>query len=157
MAVAKNGVIGNKGHMAWDLPAEMAHFRKTTSGHPIIMGRVTHQDIGRALPNRLNVVVSRNPDFKAAEGCVVVASLDEALALDEVKNAGEVFVIGGQALNESALPLADKLYLTKIDAEIPGDRHFHYEQSDWHMVDCEKHPADAENKYAFEICVLERK
>lgn len=142
--------------MAWNLPAEMTHFRKTTSGHPVIMGRTTHEDIGRALPGRFNVVITHNKDYQPAEGCVVATSLDEALNLPKVKRADEVFVIGGQAINQLALPKADKLYLTKIDAEIEGDKYFRYTPKDWHMVSCQKHPADANNKYAFEVCVLER-
>lgn len=157
VAVAKNGVIGRDGTMAWNLPAEMAYFKKTTSGHPVIMGRTTHEDIGRALPGRFNVVISRNPDYKAAEGCVVVNSLVEALDLPQIKAAAESFVIGGEAINKLVLPFADKLYLTKIDAKIEGDKYFRYEPKDWRMVLCKKHPADADNQYTFEICELERK
>lgn len=156
VAAAENDVIGKSGDMAWHLPAEMTYFRQTTVGHPVIMGRVTHESIGRALPDRLNIVITSDKEYKAP-GCVVVNSLKAALALPEVRNADEVFIIGGQSVNEQALPRADKLYLTRVHAKIEGDKYFHYNPEDWELVWSEKHQADAENKYPFEFMVFERK
>lgn len=157
VAAAKNGVIGRSGTMAWKLPAEMAYFKRTTTGHPVIMGRKTYEDIGRALPGRYNIVITRDKNFKA-EGCLVVNSLEGALeAAKNAQGSEEIFVIGGQAINELALPKANKIYLTWIEAEIKGDKFFHYDPKDWRQVWSEKHPADGENKYPFEFTVLERK
>ncbi len=157
VAVAENGVIGRDGHLPWKLPTEMAYFKKTTLGHPVIMGRKTHEDVGRALPGRLNVVITRDKNYKAADSCVVVNSLEEALVLSGVKKADEVFVIGGQSVNEQALPLADKLYLTRVQAKVKGDKFFHYNPNEWEEVWSEKHPADKDNKYPFEFAILKRK
>lgn len=156
VAAADNGVIGREGTMPWNLPQEMAYFRQTTVGHPIIMGRKTHEDIGRALPDRLNVVITRDKGYKAP-GCAVVNSLESALALPEVRNADEVFVIGGESINQQALPLANKLYLTKVHAQVPGDKFFHYIPDEWHETWSQKHSADQENKYDYEFTILERK
>ena len=117
-AVARNGVIGANNRMPWHLPAELRHFRALTMGHRVIMGRKTWESLGRPLPGRENVIVSRNPAL-AAPGCSVVASLSAALsdcALPE-----PMFCIGGAQLYKLALPLADEIHLTEIDADFPGD------------------------------------
>lgn len=125
VAVAgKKRVIGKKGGMPWYIPAELKRFRSITMGHPIIMGRKTHESIGRVLPGRTNIVISHDPDFKA-EGCMVTNNLDSALRLAQGKvGDNEVFIIGGGQIYAQALPLADKLYLTYIDKEIEGDVFF---------------------------------
>ncbi len=117
-------VIGKKGGMPWHIPEELKRFREITTGHPIIMGRKTYESIGRVLPERTNIVITRDPSF-AAEGIVIARSLEEALQLakDQPGN-DEVFVIGGGEIYKQALPLADKLYLTVIDMEIEGDTFF---------------------------------
>lgn len=155
VAAAKNSVIGKKGTMPWHLPGELAYFRKTTSGHPVIMGRVTHEDIGRALPGRYNVVITSQRDYQA-EGCQVVNSLDEALQLEAVKKADEAFILGGESVFNLAMPLVDKIYLTKIDAEVQGDKFFNFDASQWREIWSEKHKADARNKYGYEFTILER-
>lgn len=133
VAVAgKKRVIGKKGGMPWNIPEELARFKEITMGHPIIMGRRTHESIGRVLPGRTNIVISRDPDW-SAEGTIVAHSLDEALRLAALAQGhDEVFIIGGgeiyeQALsfrNKQALPLVDRLYLTVIDKEVEGDTFF---------------------------------
>ena len=156
VAVAKNGVIGKEGGLPWYLPAELARFKQVTMGHPIIMGRTTHESIGRALPGRTNIVVTHNKDFKA-EGCIVVNSLEEAI--EEAKKAGggeEVFIIGGEQIYKEAMPLLDRIYLTKVDAEVDGDKFFTFDESQWKQVSSEKHPADEKNQYNFEFTLLER-
>jgi dihydrofolate reductase len=148
VAVSQNGVIGKEGGLPWYLPAELARFKQITIGHPIIMGRKTHESIGRALPGRQNIVITRNQDFKA-EGCEVVSSLDEAL-----KAAGqvdEVFVIGGASIYEIALPKADKVYLTKVATDIDGDKYFSFNNSGWKLISSDKYSADDKNKFDFEF------
>jgi dihydrofolate reductase len=157
VAATENGVIGKDGKMPWRLPAESAYFKKTTLGHPVITGRKNYEAMGRPLPDRLNIVVSRQPDYRVESGVVVVHSLDEALALPAVKNAPEAFVIGGQQLYDLAMPLADKLYLTTIHTEINGDTFFRYNPGEWKIIWSEKHLADSENKYAFTLQHLIRK
>lgn len=157
VAVAKNGVIGKEGGLPWYLPAELARFKEVTMGHPIIMGRKTHESIGRALPGRTNIIVTRNSTFHV-EGCIVVGSLNRALeAAKKAEGNEEIFIIGGVNVYEQAMPLADRLYLTKVHANIPGDKIFRYNPSDWREISCEKHSADESNQYNFEFTILERK
>jgi dihydrofolate reductase len=120
-AVAANGVIGRDNALPWRLPEDLAHFRALTTGHAVIMGRRTHQSIGRALAQRQNIVVTRDPGYRA-EGAEIAASLDAALA--RVRLPPPAFVIGGRALYEEALPRADTLHLTEIAAAFDGDRRF---------------------------------
>lgn len=168
VAVAKNGVIGKEGGMPWHLPAELARFKEVTMGHPIIMGRKTHESIGRALPGRTNIVITRNKDFKA-EGCEVARSLDEAIEKANQTEGGsaaqtskkfrrpkEIFIIGGEQIYKQAMPLLDRIYLTRVDAEVDGDKFFNYDPSEWKQISSEKHPADEKNQYDFEFTVLER-
>jgi dihydrofolate reductase len=121
VARARNGVIGRAGTLPWRLPEDLAFFKRTTMGHPIVMGRRTWESIGRPLPGRRNIVVSRQAGFVAA-GAEVVPSLDEALRL--CAGAGELFVIGGAQLYGEALPRADRLIVTEIDADFDGDTHW---------------------------------
>jgi dihydrofolate reductase len=118
VARARNGVIGRAGALPWHLPADLAHFKRTTLGHPVVMGRRTWESIGRALPGRRNLVVSRTPGFEAA-GAEVRARLADALAA--CAGESEVFVIGGAQLYAEALALAQRAYVTEIDADVPGD------------------------------------
>lgn len=123
-AVAKNRVIGNNNQLLWHLPEDMRHFRETTRGKPVIMGRKTWEslpDSFRPLPGRLNIVVSRNPAYQAA-GATLAGSLEEAIR--QAGNAKEIFVIGGEELYRQALPLADRLYLTEIENSFAGDALF---------------------------------
>jgi dihydrofolate reductase len=157
VAAAENGVIGKDGKMPWRLPADGAYFRATTLGHPVITGRKNYEAMGRPLPGRLNIVITRQPDYQVSPGVMVVNSLAEALDLPEVKQAGEVFVIGGQEIYSQAMPLADKLYLTNVHADVEGDTFFRYRPGEWKVEWEEYHPADAENKYAFTLKRLVRK
>lgn len=121
VARARNGVIGRDGTLPWRLPEDLAFFKRTTMGHPILMGRRTWESIGRPLPGRRHIVVSRNAGF-VARSADVVPSLDAALAL--CAQAAEVFVIGGAQLYRAALPQAQRLIVTEIDADFEGDVHF---------------------------------
>lgn len=153
VAMSRRRVIGNAGGMPWHLPAELAYFKRVTNGHPIIMGRKTYASIGRPLPGRRNIVVSRNSQFHAP-GCEVETSLAAALALV----AGhDVFVIGGATLYAEALPRAHKLYLTEIDADLAGDTYFPILQPGaWREIAREARAHDEKNAYDLIFRVLER-
>ena len=154
-AMTRNRVIGKDGWLAWDLPDELDHFRSTTAGKPVIMGRKTYQSTNRPMPGRLNIVLSRNR-FQA-EGVSVVADLDEALRLAAHDPADEVFVIGGTEPFAIALPRADRLYATVIDALIDGDTFFPpFDLAGWKAVENSFHDADERHPYAYEITIYER-
>lgn len=131
VAVAENGVIGRDNALPWHIPEDLRHFKQVTSGKTVIMGRKTFQSIGRPLPNRTNIVVTRDPGF-AADGVLAAHSLDEALAK---AGAGEAVVIGGSSLFAEALARADRFYLTEIRRAYEGDVHFPpWDRSDWREV-----------------------
>jgi dihydrofolate reductase len=157
VAASKNDVIAKKGIIPWSLPADLKRVKSVTMGRPLIMGRATYEPIGRNLPGRLNIVVSRNPDFKVLPGAVLVSSLEEALKLNPVKKAAEVFIFGGQSIFEAAMPFVQKIYLTRIHANIDGDRFFRYDPEQWVEVSREIHKKDSINPYDFDFITLERK
>lgn len=153
VAMAKNRVIGKDNQLPWHLPADLKHFKTITMGKPIIMGRKTYDSIGRPLPGRRNIVITRQTDLTIA-GCDVVNSLQAALAL--VDDA-EVMVIGGTEIFKQALPLAKRLYLTEIDAEFEGDAYFpELDHSQWEVVEREEHQPDETNIYKYEFLILQR-
>ncbi len=121
-ARSRNGFIGLKGGLPWNVPEDLAFFKRTTIGHAVIMGRKTYEEVRRPLPKRTNIVVTRNPGYEAP-GCIVVSSLEEAL-LKVPEDDDEPFVIGGAELYRLALPVADRLYLTEIDRDVEGDTSF---------------------------------
>ena len=136
-AVARNRVIGRDNALPWRLPEDLKHFRALTMGHHIVMGRKTYESLGRLLPGRTTVIVSRNRNY-AVPGAIVVSSLQQAL--QACGDDEEIFIIGGAELYREALPMADRLYLTEIDADVDGDAHFpEYPQSDWREVARESH------------------
>ncbi len=154
VAVAENGVIGRAGKLPWHLPEDLKRFKRLTVGHPVIMGRKTWESIGRPLPGRRNLVVSRTPGY-AAEGAEVFASLDEALAA--AAGEDEVFVIGGAALYAEAMPRADRLYLTRVHATVEGDVTFPgLDPAAWTLVSEDRREADARHDHAFSFRVYER-
>ncbi len=153
VAMAKNRVIGNNNQMPWHLPADFTYFKSITMGHPVIMGRKTFESIGRPLPARQNIIVSRNTAFHA-QGVEVVDSLDAAI---NACHGVDAFVIGGATLYAEALPRADRIYLTEIDASPNGDTRFPpLDNTQWHEVARERREADAKNVHALEFTVLER-
>ncbi|MGD9386631.1 MAG: dihydrofolate reductase [Gammaproteobacteria bacterium] len=156
VAVADNGVIGAQGGMPWHLPADLQHFKRLTYGKPVLMGRLTWDSIGKALPGRRNLVLTTDPEWHA-EGAERVASLDQALALAEADRAAELMVIGGAAVYRLALPQAARIYLTRIHATPEGDTHFPaIEDSAWDEVACRERPADAHNPCDLTFFTLER-
>lgn len=157
VAVTENNVIGKDGKMPWKLPAESAYFRETTKDHPVITGRKNYEAMGRPLPDRLNIVITRQDGYRVPNGVIVVHSLDEALGLPQVQSADEVFIIGGQQIYDEAKPKINKLYLTVIHTQIDGDTFFKYNPNEWKTVWTEDHPADTENKYSFTLTQMVRK
>ena len=155
VAASKNNVIGRNGGLPWHLPDDLRHFKRLTTGKPVVMGRRTFESIGRPLPDRRNIVMTRDPDY-AAEGCDVVSSVDEAL--DLVAGAGEVMVIGGGQVYRDFLPRADRVYLTRVQAEVDGDTYFtELTETEWLLVSTEHHAADDRHDYAFDLMVFERR
>ena len=154
VAMAHDRVIGLNGSMPWHLPADFAYFKKSTMGCPIIMGRKTYDSIGKPLLGRRNIVLTRSSDL-SIDGCDVVSSLQEALAL--VADEKEVFVIGGQQLYEQALPFAQRLYLTHIDVTLEGDTCFpDYSSYSWEQVRIDTFPADEKNAHPYSFELLEK-
>jgi len=155
VAVARNGVIGRDNALPWRLPADLAHFKRVTMGRPIVMGRRTYESIGKPLPGRKNIVVTRNRAYRAP-GCTVVTSLDEAWQAAD--GADEVCVIGGTTLFEETLPTADVIHLTEVEADVAGDTWFPpFDRGGWHEKEIARHPADEENAYPIRILELTRK
>ena len=154
VAASTNDVIGRQGGLPWRLPDDLRNFKRLTMGKPVVMGRLTWESIGRPLPGRQNIVVTRNPGFEA-EGCDVVAS--PAAALTVAGTAGEVMIIGGGQIYDLFLPKAGRLYMTRVQCEIDGDTRFPpVDEATWRLVDAEPHPADDANEYAFEFRTYER-
>ncbi len=155
VAVARNRVIGLNNALPWHLPNDLQFFKRTTMGKPIIMGRKTYESIGRPLPGRLNIVISRNPEL-TAPGCTVVNSLDAALQAADP--AAEYMLIGGASLYQQALPLAQRLWLTEVAAEPTGDVFFPaLDTLEWRELSREAHPADERHAYGYSFVQLERK
>ncbi len=155
VAMARNRVIGRDNRLPWHLPEDLKFFRRTTWGKPVVMGRRTFESIGRPLPGRTNIIVSGNPGYRAP-GCRVAGSLDAALAA--AGPAAEVMVIGGAAVFVQALPLARRIYLTLIDADIDGDTWFPpLVPQDWQEIWREDHPADHRHAFPFSFRLLERR
>jgi dihydrofolate reductase len=154
VAASTNDVIGAQGDLPWRLSDDLKRFKGVTMGKPIVMGRKTWDSIGRPLPGRHNIVVTRQPDF-SAEGCDVVASVEEAIAV--AGDVDEIMVIGGSQIYELALPLAKRLYLTRVHAEVEGDAFFPtIDETQWRLVKDEPHVADEHHEFSFSFRVLER-
>jgi dihydrofolate reductase len=154
-AMDRNHLIGNNNQLPWHLPADFAHFKSVTMGKPIVMGRKTFESIGKPLPGRTNIVLSRNPDIRF-EGVVCVSSIEVALAA--VPDAEELMVIGGSTVYEMLLPQVNRMYFTYVDAEFEGDAWFpEFDESLWLETDSETRLADEKNSYNCRFVTLERK
>lgn len=155
VAMANNRVIGANNTLPWHLPADLKHFKSLTMGHHMIMGRKTYESIGKPLPGRTSVVVTRNADY-SVPGVIVTSSLEAAISAcgdDE-----EIFVIGGAELYRQAIDLADRIYLTEIDADIPGDAHFtEFDRKTWQETGRVSHTPDEKNRYFYHFVVYDRK
>ena len=153
-SVDKNLGIGKDNQLLWHLPAELKYFKKITSGNTVIMGRLTYESIGKALPNRRNIVLSRNKDF-VAEGCEVMEDLFSAIK--SCKKNEEVFIIGGATIYRQALQVADKIYLTRVETTKEADAFFpEFSLSGWKLVHMEMHKADEKNKYNYTFSIYQR-
>ena len=162
VAIAENGVIGREGGLPWRLSTDLKRFKADTMGKPIIMGRKTYEGIGRPLPGRLNIVVTRDKAWRA-EGIEVAHSLDEAITLAKVRGrcmagAEEICVVGGGEIYAQALPLADRLHVTHVLASVDGDAHFPPIDPDvWQIVRAEDFPAGEKDSHATRYTVYERR
>lgn len=153
-AMGRNRVIGKDNALPWKLPADMKRFREITTGHPIVMGRATFESIGRALPNRLNIVMTRDKNY-TAEGCRIVHSLQEALQAGAGND--EVMVIGGTSIFVQFLPLAERIYLTVIDHDFEGDAYFpEFDETQWRETERRAYEPDEKNLYRYTFLTLER-
>lgn len=153
-AMDKNNLIGYNNDMPWNLPNDLKHFKEVTSHHTIVMGRKTYESIGRPLPNRKNIILSCS-GYKTDEKVEVISSIDEIknLAKDE-----EIFVIGGGTIYEQVIPYADRLYITRIDAEFTGDTYFpQFSENDWKVIAEKAGKLDEKNKYQHSFYTYSRK
>ncbi len=157
VAAAENNVIGVNNELPWHLPKDLQYFKQLTMSKPIIMGRKTFDSIGRPLPGRENIVITRQQDWQH-EGVHVVHDLAAAVELAQQLNpALDVMIIGGAEIYRQSLPLADKIYLTRVYTELDGDAFFPaLDSSLWHQTACEEPPACERNPYPYAFCVLER-
>ena len=153
MAFDRNKVIGKDGRLPWHLPDDMAHVRELTTGKPLIMGRRTYDSIGRPLPKRTNIVMTRDMTFRP-DGVKVARSKEEALAL--AGDAPEIIVFGGAEIFKQFMLEVDRIYLTQVNADVAGDTYFDFGATEWRVLDNVEHPADARHPYSFNFVTLER-
>lgn len=155
VAIGENQAIGKNNQLLWHMPADLKFFKQTTSGHTVIMGRKTFDSVGKPLPNRRNIVITRDASLKI-EGVEVVNSLDEALKITQTEEK-PVFIVGGAEIYRQALPKTDRLYLTTIHHNFDADTFFpDFERNEWTVISSEPHKADEKNKYDYTFEVLER-
>lgn len=153
-AMDNNQVIGNNNELPWHLPADLQYFKRVTMGHPIVMGRKTFESIGRPLPGRENIIITRNPAY-TNENCTVIHSVDELLQYCQKNAEEEYFVIGGAELFQQLLPYADRLYVTKIHEQFVGDTFFPpIDLNDWKLNSREKGQKDDKNPYDYEFLMF---
>lgn len=154
VAMDRNGVIGKDNDLPWHLSSDLKHFKAITMGKPIVMGRKTHESIGRPLPGRENIVVTRNINYKT-EGCTVVNSLE--VLSDYCHGHNEIMIMGGAELYKQAINKATRLYLTEVQAEVEGDTFFpEFNHEEWQEVERQDFKADERNDYDYSFVVLER-
>lgn len=156
-AVGERSVIGTDGGLPWRLPADMKHFRRTTMGKPVVLGRTTYESIGKPLKGRTNIVVTRDPDYRA-EGCVVVHDIESALRAAQTTGADEVMVAGGASLYRALLPRADRLYLTRVRADVKGDTFFpDIDFAQWTQIERTDRAATEKNPIDMSFITFDRK
>ncbi|MDN3549030.1 dihydrofolate reductase [Mucilaginibacter aquaedulcis] len=154
VAIAKNNAIGKNNKLLWHLPKDLKHFKDVTTGHTVIMGRKTYDSVGKPLPKRRNIIITRQAI--SIEGCEVVSSVEAALAL--CANEEEVFIVGGAEIYKQALPLTDRIYLTIIDHDFDGDTFFpELNDQDWKETEREDFEPDEKNKYTYSFITLQRR
>jgi dihydrofolate reductase len=157
VAAARNGVIGRNNRLPWKLSSDLKFFKKLTTGHAVIMGRKTFESIGKPLPDRTNLVLSRSESFHVP-GVMVFRNLDEAIIACRNAGESEAFVIGGAEIFKQTLEIADRIYFTRVEAEVEGDVFFPpLNTGDWEEISCERQEADDRNQYAFTLSVFQRR
>jgi len=157
VAKAKNNVIGKDNQLIWKLSSDLRLFKKLTTDHHIVMGRKTYESVGKPLPNRTSIVITRNKDFKLPEGHFVFHSLEEAIQLCIGKNLEQVFIIGGAEIYRQAIPICDELIVTEVDAYPQGDVFFPDIDPDiWKVVSQEHFQKDEKNEYDFDLVIYKR-
>jgi dihydrofolate reductase len=153
-AISENGVIGRDGGLPWRISSDLRRFKQLTMGHHLVMGRKTFQSIGRTLPGRTTLVLTRNGEFQAP-GVIVACDLDEAL--DYCRGDGEVFIVGGAEVYRQALPRAQRLYLTEVHARVDGDAFFpQLDRSQWRLAEEQRQPSGEKDEYASDFRVFDR-
>ena len=154
VAMDGNRLIGKDNQLPWYLPADLAFFKKLTTGNTILMGRKTFDSIGRPLPSRRNIIITRNTNIEIT-GCEVVNSIEEALSLAQGET--EVMVIGGAKLYQQILPIADRLYITQIESEFDGDTYFpSYNEAEWFQISLDSREPDEDNHHKCHFITLDR-
>ena len=155
VAIAENNAIGRNNQLLWYIPADLKHFKQITNGHTVIMGRKTYESIGKPLPNRRNIVVTRNPALQI-EGVEITGSIDEALKLCTTE--AEVFIIGGAEIYSKSMEITDKIYLTRVHETYEADSFFpQIDPSKWIETDIEVHQADENNDIGYTFSTLHSK
>lgn len=155
VAVAQNGVIGKDNQLLWKLSADLKRFKQITTGHYILMGRKTFESIGKPLPNRTSLIISRNYTCNS-ENCFVFKSINEAIIFAAQHKQEEVFVIGGGEIYKQLLPMASTIHLTLVYTELEGDTHFEYDDSSWKVVHTEFIPKDDKNEFDSTYIILDK-
>jgi len=157
IAMSSNRVIGKNNQLPWHLPADLKHFKKITMGKPILMGRKTYESIGRPLPGRSNIIITRDSKFQAP-GCIIRHSIESALTTAALQHSEEIFIIGGALIFQETLPLIQRLYLTLIHESIEGDAYFpELNSAEWQKIEQIDHHPDKENNYSYSFKILDRK
>ena len=157
VAMAENRVIGKNNQLPWHLPADLNHFKAITSGHPILMGRKTYESIGKPLPNRTNIIITRDNGY-LAPGCVVVTSIEAALQQASAENSDEMFIIGGAEVYRQLWPHIQRIYLTLVHQEFEGDAFFpELNRNEWKQIHYETYPANEKNPYPYTFLRLDKK
>jgi len=155
VAADEHNGIGKNNQLLCHLPADLKYFRLTTTGHHIVMGRKTYESVGRPLPNRTNIVITRNPDLKI-EGCIVKTSLQDAINYAKANGETELMITGGGVIFTEALPITNRIYLTRIHHTFDADTFFPELGEEWKLVKNERHEADEKNPYPFSFQVFEK-
>lgn len=157
VAISENGVIGREGKLPWRLPDELKYVKQTTMGHTLLMGRKTYESIGKPLPGRTSIVVSRNPDYQPHPEVIVVDSFEAGIDTAKARGETEAFVFGGESIYAEALASANRLYLTRVHAEIDGDATFPtFDPRDWKLTGESSHEQDDRHEHAFTLQTFDR-
>ena len=157
VAVSQNNVIGKNGGLPWKMPTDTAYFKAKTLGHHILMGRRNYEVESKALPGRVNIVLTRNRDFQISDG-IVMQKLENAIEFARKAGEKELFIVGGEEIYKLALPFTDRIYLTRIHAEVDGDTFYpEIDLKVWRQVAIDKRKADSQNPFDYDFLVYERK